>query len=302
MSWSNSGVGPEHVFEGRPFHIRLRDGRRIDWREYGREDGFPIFYFHGTPGSALEGGVFEDAALEHGARIIALDRPGMGKSDFLPGRRIVDWPADVSEVARHLGIKTYSIVGWSGGGPHALVCALPLASQLRALGMVAPQTEHAIFNNDVERWAGRLWMPALKLLTKIPQLGEDILEMGFRLSDRRRAARSDKGIYRRIFARSNAHAQQASSRGVIHENDALLSDWGITISQIAAQLHEVRPPLPITVWQGGKDTSVDISGSRHLAAVLPDCNLKFDPKASHLDILLDQAEDIVLSMMHPELD
>ena len=43
------------------------------------------------------------------------DRPGMGRSDFQPGRRIVDWPNDVLELATALGFDTFAVLGSSGG-------------------------------------------------------------------------------------------------------------------------------------------------------------------------------------------
>lgn len=285
-------------FEGRRSGMTLQDGRHIEWQEFGAEDGFPILYFHGTPGSSVEGGVFEDAALARSVRIIAVDRPGVGRSDFLLDRQVIDWPGDVRQITDHLNLVKFSIVGWSGGGPYALVCGPKLRKHLYRIGLVAPQTERAVLNNDLERWASRIWMPALKALTRVPRVGESILELSFRLSDKHRQKRPDQRIYRRVFARSHRHAQEVSSRGVVHDNAALLTDWGTTVTEVARELDVLSPPLPITIWQGGHDTSVDIDGTRDLAKSLPDCELIFDPDATHLGILLDQA-DAILDAMTP---
>lgn len=281
------------AFEGRRSGMMLRDGRHIEWQEFGSEDGFPVLYFHGTPGSSVEGGVFEDAALAKSVRIIAVDRPGMGESDFLDDRKVIDWPGDVRQIVDHLGLREFSLVGWSGGGPYALVCGPRLQGRVFHIGLVAPQTERAVLNNDLERWASKIWMPALKALTLVPHLGEAVLELSFRLSDKHRQRRADQRIYRRVFARSHLHAQSVSSRGVVHDNAALLTDWGITVAEVARELKSLTPPLPITIWQGGSDTSVDIKGSKKLARALPDCELIFDPEATHLGILLDQAGAIL---------
>jgi pimeloyl-ACP methyl ester carboxylesterase len=101
----------------------LGDGRRLGYAQYGRPDGQPLFYFHGHPGSRLEARFASQAAAEAGLRVIALDRPGYGLSDFLPGRVITGWPADVAEAAGLLGIGQFSVAGASGGGPYALACA-----------------------------------------------------------------------------------------------------------------------------------------------------------------------------------
>ena len=103
--------------------LRLRGGRRLGFAQYGRPDGEPLFYFHGHPGSRLEAQFADAAAAEAGFRVIALDRPGYGVSDFQPRRALRDWPDDVAEAADLLGLSRFSVAGASGGGPYALACA-----------------------------------------------------------------------------------------------------------------------------------------------------------------------------------
>ncbi len=62
--------------------LPLGDGRRLGYAYYGRPDGEPVFYFHGHPGSRLEARFAAQAAAGTGLRVIALDRPGYGLSDF----------------------------------------------------------------------------------------------------------------------------------------------------------------------------------------------------------------------------
>ena len=68
--------------------IRLDDGRILGFLECGDPDGKPVFYFHGFPGSRLDWPFSDanDSARQLNARIIAVDRPGMGFSDFKTGR------------------------------------------------------------------------------------------------------------------------------------------------------------------------------------------------------------------------
>ena len=72
--------------------ITLADGRMLGYDEYGIPDGTPVFVFHGFPGSRLDWKIFDrnDSAAETNARLIAVDRPGMGLSDFKSGRKILD--------------------------------------------------------------------------------------------------------------------------------------------------------------------------------------------------------------------
>lgn len=55
-----------------------------------------------------------------------------------PKRRLLDWPADVRELVRHLELERYYIIGVSAGGPYALACAHePAENELLGLGIVA---------------------------------------------------------------------------------------------------------------------------------------------------------------------
>jgi pimeloyl-ACP methyl ester carboxylesterase len=105
--------------------ITLGDGRTLGYAEFGPKDGFPIFHLHGVPGSRFEGKFFESAAFEHNARIITVDRPGVGISSPQPGRTALDHAKDIQSLASHLGISTFSVVGVSGAGPMPLLVPTP---------------------------------------------------------------------------------------------------------------------------------------------------------------------------------
>jgi pimeloyl-ACP methyl ester carboxylesterase len=79
--------------------------------------GRPLLYFHGWPGARVEGRLGGEAAGARGVRLIALDRPGMGLSDYQPRRTLVDWPDDVTQLAAALGLERFAVLGISGRGP-----------------------------------------------------------------------------------------------------------------------------------------------------------------------------------------
>ena len=88
-------------------------GRLLAYDEHGAADGTPIFYFHGSPSTRLEWHLFGSEALARklNVRVIVPDRPGLGRSDFQPGRRISDWPADVIALADHLALAALPLLG-----------------------------------------------------------------------------------------------------------------------------------------------------------------------------------------------
>lgn len=73
----------------------------------------------------------------YGLRVIAVDRPGLGGSDRQRGRRILDWPADVTTLADALGLGRFAVLGYSGGVPYALACAQLLPECVVTAGIVA---------------------------------------------------------------------------------------------------------------------------------------------------------------------
>ena len=95
--------------------IKLRDGRLLGYAEFGDADGEPILCFHGAHSSRLSGKVLAPVATRLNARVIDVDRPGFGLSDFKSGRQISDWPDDVIELAE---------LGLSLGGAYAAACGL----------------------------------------------------------------------------------------------------------------------------------------------------------------------------------
>ncbi|MGH2542356.1 MAG: alpha/beta fold hydrolase, partial [Ardenticatenaceae bacterium] len=117
--------------------IRLPDGRRLGYDEYGDLSGMPLFIFHGWPSTRLAASLMGEVASQRAVRLIAPDRPGIGLSDFQPGRAILDWPGDVVALADALGIKRFAVVGISGGGPYAAACAFKIPARLSAASIVS---------------------------------------------------------------------------------------------------------------------------------------------------------------------
>jgi pimeloyl-ACP methyl ester carboxylesterase len=122
----------------KPSFFRLPDGRTLTYAEYGAPDGKPVFYFHGLPGSRLDPVMLEVEGLEKaGIRLIACDRPGIGGSDFQPGRGFSDWPADMVAFADWLGLGKFAVWGISGGGGYVSACARFIPDRLSAAVIVS---------------------------------------------------------------------------------------------------------------------------------------------------------------------
>src|SRR6478609_275871 len=64
--------------------FRLADGRDVEYLEVGDPSGQPVVHLHGTPGTAGSGALLEDAARRNGVRLLAVSRPGYGRSTTTP--------------------------------------------------------------------------------------------------------------------------------------------------------------------------------------------------------------------------
>src|SRR3954463_12442921 len=126
-----SGAGPR---EG---EIRLDDGRTRAYAEWGVPDGWPVLGCHGSPSSRLERHVEDPEDYRRwGVRFLVPDRPGFGRSDPQPGRRVVDWPDDVGHLLDSLGVGGFSVLSLSGGAAYALACAAAFGPRVRAVGVL----------------------------------------------------------------------------------------------------------------------------------------------------------------------
>jgi pimeloyl-ACP methyl ester carboxylesterase len=146
-------------------YIQFRNNRRISYCEYGDLKGKPVFYFHGTPGSRYEPEFGDRPGKEHGypiIPIIAVDRLGMGQSDHVSGRKLLDWPQDVIEAAKHLEIERFGVIGLSGWGPYALACSYAIPDRLEfsvLMGSWGPVAEEPSLWNEtapLDRFLGKL--------------------------------------------------------------------------------------------------------------------------------------------------
>ncbi len=296
MTCYTSGVASDPP-EGRT--LRLRDGRFLGYAEYGDPQGKPLFYFHGFPGSRLEARLAHDAAKAGGVRVISLDRPGMGLSDFQRGRRFTDWPEDVVQASDAQGIGRFAVMGLSGGGPYVAVCALKLPQRLTAAGIisgVAPldspgatagmsRQNRLIFGLGRRLpWLARpMWWLARQASRDPDRLLNQI---------RRSAAEPDKAILdrpqvRAIYKADLQEAFRRGSRGLAHELVVYSRPWGFRLEDIT---------MPVHLWQGEADANVPVSMGRYQASAIPNCRATFYPGEGHL-MSIDRMEEILAALL-----
>ena len=115
-------------------HVR---GLRIHARVSGPPDGVPVLGLHGWQDNA--GTWNRLAPLLPGVRLVALDLPGHGLSDWRgsgAAYHFVDWTLDVVAAADALGWERFTVLGHSMGAAVALVTAGAFPDRVVRAGLV----------------------------------------------------------------------------------------------------------------------------------------------------------------------
>ncbi len=128
-------MGQQEVTTG-SLSVRLPDGRRLGYAEYGVPHGRPVLFFHGAPGSAYVHADMAEIAAQRGVRLIGVDRPGYGVSDVHQSHSFLSWADDVAAFTAALGIARFSIIGFSAGTPYALACAFKFPDRVKQVVLV----------------------------------------------------------------------------------------------------------------------------------------------------------------------
>ncbi|WP_343243837.1 alpha/beta hydrolase [Streptomyces sp. SID13726] len=267
--------------------IRTRDGRRLTVEEHGDPDGTPVFLLHTTPGCRFGGVPEEVLAARRDIRFIAYDRPGYGDSDRRPGRRVADAAADVSDVADALGLDRFSVLGRSGGAPHALACAALLPSRVRRTAALAspapPDTRElswfdGMAESHVQEYTRALTDPlafAERLAARAADIRRDPAQLlvslrdGLTASDRRIVSDPVVGA---TLLRNYREALGGSAYGWLDDELALLSDWGFD---------PATATRPVLLWHGALDTISPVGHFKWLADRIPRVRPVLQPDAGH---------------------
>jgi pimeloyl-ACP methyl ester carboxylesterase len=267
--------------------IVLKDGRALAYAEYGDPGGKPLFLFHGIPGSRIFRPPFDDLTARKQVRLITVDRPGYGGSDFLPGRRIRDWPSDLNALADALALDRFAVCGHSGGGPYVLACARFIPERLTAAGLIsslgppdAPGALEGIIPQNRLGFAvgGKLPWPIFRMaMGYIFRKGRDHPE-AFVHPDEKNPANPDNAMLAlpggwQVCLESTREAFRIGMLGHAWEGYLHVRPWGFSMADIV---------LPVDLWHGILDIDAPVGMGRAIARSLPHCRARFLEGEGHL--------------------
>jgi pimeloyl-ACP methyl ester carboxylesterase len=260
--------------------VNRADGRTVAYVDGGDPGGYPVIGLHGTPGCRLSRWPDESLYARAGIRYITTDRAGYGRSSRNHGRSVADEPADVLAVADALALRRFSVVGGSGGGPHALACAALLADRLDRVACqsgLAPLGAGGLTRSE---WVGGMGEEIAAELAWA-EAGEEVLTHEMRKAQQLMEERiatdpgsllgtaanaTDVGFLERpetleAFRRIIPEQAVNGVGGSVDDTLAFVREWGFELSTIR---------VPVLITYGDDDTSLPVAHGRFLAGAVPD--------------------------------
>lgn len=280
------------------FTITLADGRQLEcWASDGNEPSALLLQV-GTPSAGVPYEPMLAEAARHGLRFVTYSRPGYAGSTRRPGRSVADCAPDVAAIADRLGIERLHVVGWSGGGPHALACAALLPGLVRSAATLAGVAPWGVDEldwldgmadenrdefgaalegaADLERFLGSAAESVRNLC------GEAVADaLGGLVTDvDRRALSGSLADYLALLFREGV---STGIWGWFDDDLAFVGDWAFALDTIT---------VPVTVWQGRQDAMVPYGHGQWLAGHVPGARPMLLEDEGHLS-LVERFGDIV---------
>jgi pimeloyl-ACP methyl ester carboxylesterase len=276
------------------------DGRTVAYATWGDPEGRPLMQIHGTPGSRLSRSPHPEDYVNAGAHVVTYDRPGYGQSTVQRDRTILSAVDDGLAVADALGWEKFSVLGISGGGPHALGFGVRAPERLVRLGiavggtpieLVDPEDLIAHNREGMRRVQeeGRESLEEFMAPIAEALAGDTMAAFDAAMAD---APEPDRAWMARPEVRATLveGIQEAFANGPygwFDDSWALSTDWGFGLAEVDAPVH---------LWYGELDRNVPINAVRKMTAELDVASFELIPGKGHFG-WLEQEEQVLRTLL-----
>lgn len=285
--------------------LTLPDGRKLAYAEFGQPDGYPVLYCHATPSSRLEPlFIGDDDFSRFGLRVICPDRPGMGLSDFQSHRGFSDWPKDVAFLTETIGLNQFSVLGVSGGGGYAAVCAAKIPEKL--CKAVIASGSWRIDSKAVKTIGfpmNLMWRVTIHAPFLLPFVLKTMTKM---------MSQPPKGGFEQASAQPNEilpaadHAVMAQP-GRIAINQRILNEvmrqgtkgpaWDYRLCVREWDFDPAEIQIPLTLFHGEQDKNYPLALAQRVANILPRAQLVTYPEDAHISTYINHFDEIAKALM-----
>ncbi len=248
--------------------LTLSDGRDVEYICHGTLSGQVIVYFHGAPGSCQEFPYFDDISRLSNRGVIALNRPGTGKSTFCEKWDAISFSANLNELLETLNVKHVTLMGFSAGGLYACAFARYYPKKvvrLLLLASVIPNDDPTVFQKSAHiiQCFYTMAVNDHKILEKqlvnitTPEALLDLVVATL--------SPVDSAFFNESESRSKLlmHYSDTIHQGIsplVREIVNVASPWGFALDDIEAE---------IKIWCGTSDYNVPIGSGEYLVEHIP---------------------------------
>ncbi|GAB7094237.1 alpha/beta hydrolase [Halolamina litorea] len=273
-----------------PVHTTALDAdgnRQLAYAEYGDADGTPVLFLHGTPGSRVLGELLHGDARERGVRLLAPDRPGYGGSDPWPQRSVDDAGAYLTALLDDAGAGSAGVIGFSGGGAHALALAATNPERVESVDVIAGTTPPSVTEETptpqrVLSGLANTTPTLLRGLFRGQAWLAGRLDPSFVLAQYTDDPESVPAETQETVRSDFLEAFKNSRSGAVTEFRNTAAPWDVPFDAVDAD---------VRFWHGEADTNVPIAGARRLSERLPTAAFNALDGADHLGTLLRAAPE-----------
>ncbi|HUV44035.1 MAG TPA: alpha/beta hydrolase [Dehalococcoidales bacterium] len=265
-------------------------------------DGFPLVYVHGGfgglgTGMGAEAPAWRDRFARY-FRVITYDRRASGRSGYPEeGFTMKDFAGDILELLHYLGHDRAHILGTSAGGQITL-----------AFGLEFPEATASLVVTDSAPWLSPDEEMKARLRERIRILNEDSPLAAYEARTTEGTVGLNLFVGRPERTEKESHAQQeameriremlrqtpreeriAKYAGELRTYSGYV-DWDAT-----PQFRDIKPPT--LVLYGTEDSVFPAQGSRDMARLIPDVQVKAFEGAEHGVTRFPEALDIIFSFL-----
>lgn len=279
--------------------ITLTDGRKLSYCDNGIVSDVALLFHHGTPGSAQIWETFLEAAASKDVRAISYTRAGYPGSDQASHNQILDTHGDFLELLKQLGVSEFVSIGWSGGGPYALLSTFESSCKgAELIAAVAPY-----FEMGEEFLVGTDGSESTEILDKKSSSKAACMEVSLEeIKDfeehwtveswqKQVEVRVNYDQFSNIYSKFNElvvpsllNAVFPDATGYAADDYLILSNWGFKVSDVAK---------PVSIWNGDEDQGVPTGHAFWLHSRIEGSTVHILEGQKHVTIMVEAMEPIL---------
>lgn len=274
-------------------------GKQLHVQEWGDLDKPVVILMHGFPGCADHGRLMTSTPMIDSIRLIAMDRPGYGKSENQKKLTPMLFAAQIVDLLSHLNIDKVSILSVSGGAPFAMALATLLKDRVQKLSSVAGVAPLTLKNcrymnaNQKKAWMLSNLMPKKVLemglnyvwKANMKNIDELLFSATFSVPDQKVFDHPEVGPLLGEFLKNSL---APGPHGVMRDLKIYSKHWGFNFQDIKC---------PVTLWHGSADDVVHFKYAEDMKRNLPQAKYNFMPGEGHYSLPMNCRDAIISDLI-----